>query len=127
MSDGLEKFVLKGPDREVDAWFQKEGFGITPCMCPQAPHGYDPDDGHCLRCGEVGSAPHYTTTRILQYVIEDRVRESDILWAAYIVDLLIMLDHEKISRLDVASGLLNATNRMRILAAARAMGLKAPK
>lgn len=120
MNDALEDFILHGDARAVDAWWAEHGMGQQP--------GKD----HDLFDNEVDGewvAP-YSTDRRFRYVIEDRVREARRFMELYAEELyMVVYETRKLERVPVHffEAMLRATNRQVLLAAARAMGLVAPR
>jgi len=124
--DDLKRFVLEGPAREVDAWWAINGQGWrVVCNCTDEwPH-------ICSECN-AGVAPEFTTDRTLSHVIEDAVRaQKPIVVLAYFAMICEVVSVTKNDGDWTAEPLwhgailhADATNRQRILAAARAMGLK---
>jgi len=136
MSDTLEAFILEGPEREVDAWWAEKGMGIDPEINTATGTPYHPST--------VRTPPKpWSTDRALSHVIEDRVEEwrddDPSIWSRYIDNLLdvtkgpLTIAPELKDYFDKHFGsginrgqawfLLRATNRQRLLAASRAMGL----
>jgi len=130
MSDTLEAFILEGPEREVDAWWAEKGMGIRTCLLEEGPPGecrlepYDVTDFN-----DVGyPIPHYTTDRALSHVIEDRLASDEINKPWYYAHELLQIvtggPTLQPNEIPALWKVLAATNRQRILAAARAMGLE---
>lgn len=113
--DDLERFVLEGDARIVDAWWAKRGMGHK-CDCITI-------SKYCL----VHCPTHYTTDRALSHVIEGRVLEQgEDVWDQYCMALRVSAGGDSQKYYYCVSAALRASNRQRILAAARAMNLNPP-
>ena len=102
MSDALADFILHGDDREVDLFWFRHGMGKR-------------------KLG--GLVPHYTDPDIHPRLIEDQIEELG-LWASYHNYLDLQVAPYCTDKIRAFRNYLQASNRQRILAAARAMGLE---
>ncbi len=112
--DDLEKFILKGDERTVDAWFAEKGMGLDEVRLVDQQYIYTLDSYPQL-------VRFYTTDRGLRYVIEDRVRDSA-RWCEYTETVMLM--SKTPTFLEVTDFAISISNRQVILAAARAMKLE---
>jgi len=141
----LEDFILNAPDREVDAFWAEHGMGKTvQCAGDATVEGTFPDYyddpvigvWSCRLCGfesigdtepvikpHLSHIPHYTDRdRCDPKCIEDRVREAQVMFK-YADELVSATAGHNRFHAHTWARLINATNRQRILAASRAMGL----
>ena len=120
-TDTLEDFILHGDAREVDRfWAAKGRDWKTICQCDE------PLIQMGLRCNNCLGyrALDYTDPNAHPRLIEDRVKELGHFWE-YLDELNHLYLIDEISKdYGVTGFALGATNRQRILAAARAMGLE---
>ena len=120
--DSLATFILTGEARAVDFWWADKGMGIDPEINTATGTPYHPST--------VRTPPKpWSTDRGLRYVIEDRVREVATPDCAteYYRQICTIVHGRFWEDTPVWHGAYlhaEATNRQRILAAARAMGLE---
>jgi len=119
--DDLKDFILNGNARDVDAWFAEKCMGLSVDSNAYMLIGETKYESSGVKIERLEVIPYYTTDRRLSHDIEDRVKDLK-LSTQYALALVDFVDQEEYYAL-AYWGLLRATNRQRILAAARAMGL----
>ena len=146
--ESLELFIINGAEREVDAWWAEKGMELG--VIKWALSYRSPSDGEwTTRCDQIEDeysskqpcfpvadhwadndewwygydiVPHYTTDRSLSHDIEDRMEELGSQFN-YMFELGHMTSETDTTGTEDDWALVRATNRERILAAARVMNL----